>query len=798
MKRRPLILLGVLTILSTLIMPGNLAQGQQQGTIETGQSSGIVVVDTIPNDPCGMLELMIVDSDVPHTEGTVICSGNKDSGRSDLVSREDGVLATMTVRNTSNRTVTMKQLRVGGRGPEGDIKNWGAPNAEWPADTNITLRPGQEYTYERMRYFDGDPGTYFAEPVFQDTNNQWHGISPFPRAWFEIVPDGDAEGAIREIHASNATPWSFDCAKERPGAEFPSVCLPAALTLNDLPPRWQTEVQHAADTWNNLLVGHKWFERSNITDDMRTIRPVFNGRAYGDIRLAPGEVRVVLGSQIPPEAVDDWDKLNGRVGTPAWVVVIVDPGDARRAIAALVVLNDTLTRKWSTDDKVGVYVLDTQTIALHEFGHVLGLRHPDAAERPCKSKVMNPGILEAFAGLLERRVSSDDVACLAQIYPLASQGRETKKTFAETGHTVSGRLLETWYGNRSYEDSLYAMGFPLTAERDEVSPTDGKTYKTQWFERARLEYHPENPAPYDVLLGLLGTDAAKGRQNEVPFRRVPQPRGGTVNQESVLLSEFQALGVSGSITYAVPWFQETGHTLGDESAGGRAIAAYWNKLGGLSQFGFPLSQPFMERNKEDGKTYLVQYFERQRFEYHPENKGGRYEVLLGRLGAEQYANQNFGPVSGQLAHRTRDNVKTAGVQLQDFEVEVRFYNPYGAGQGHWDEVIFFRQNSNNYYNLILDSSKQWTLNLGINQSSKRGFGTIPNWDVSPTGSNLVKLVVKGGTGELMVNGQKNATLNLSDHVAPGDVSILAGFNEGNSKPGAVTRYEGFAVRSVRP
>ena len=26
----------------------------------------------------------------------------------------------------------------------------------------------------------------------------------------------------------------------------------------------------------------------------------------------------------------------------------------------------------------------------------------------------------------------------------------------------------------------------------------------QCFERARFEYHPENPAPYDVLLGQLG------------------------------------------------------------------------------------------------------------------------------------------------------------------------------------------------------------------------------------------------------------------------------------------------------
>lgn len=183
--------------------------------------------------------------------------------------------------------------------------------------------------------------------------------------------------------------------------------------------------------------------------------------------------------------------------------------------------------------------------------------------------------------------------------------------FPQTGFTVSGRLWDVWQGGRSFDDSLYINGFPITTLRPEVSTTDGKTYQTQWFERARFEQHPENQPPYDVLLGLLGVSASQSRQNEGPFKPVPNPGGG------------------------ITWFQDTQHTLGDGSEGGRAIATYWNRLGGLQQFGFPLSQPFMERNKDDGKTYLVQYFQRQRFEYHPENRGTRYEVLLGRLGAEQ-------------------------------------------------------------------------------------------------------------------------------------------------------------------
>ncbi|MCC6936025.1 MAG: L,D-transpeptidase, partial [Thermomicrobiales bacterium] len=56
--------------------------------------------------------------------------------------------------------------------------------------------------------------------------------------------------------------------------------------------------------------------------------------------------------------------------------------------------------------------------------------------------------------------------------------------------------------------------------------------------------------------------------------------------------------------------------------------------GGLMSYGYPISEPVRERNAEDGKTYLVQYFERARFEYHPEYAGTDAEVLLGLLGNE--------------------------------------------------------------------------------------------------------------------------------------------------------------------
>src|SRR5207302_9253882 len=82
----------------------------------------------------------------------------------------------------------------------------------------------------------------------------------------------------------------------------------------------------------------------------------------------------------------------------------------------------------------------------------------------------------------------------------------------------------------------------------------------------------------------------------------------------------------------VAWFQETGHTLGGK------IREYWEKYGGLRQFGFPLSEQFEEVSPTDGMSYTVQYFERNRFELHPE-KPAPYDVELGLLGAQQYEQQ---------------------------------------------------------------------------------------------------------------------------------------------------------------
>jgi predicted metalloprotease len=58
---------------------------------------------------------------------------------------------------------------------------------------------------------------------------------------------------------------------------------------------------------------------------------------------------------------------------------------------------------------------------------------------------------------------------------------------------------------------------------------------------------------------------------------------------------------------------------------------YWRTHGGLPQQGFPISDPFVEVSELNGQPYLVQYFERAVFEYHPENRPP-HDVLLSQLG----------------------------------------------------------------------------------------------------------------------------------------------------------------------
>ena len=81
-----------------------------------------------------------------------------------------------------------------------------------------------------------------------------------------------------------------------------------------------------------------------------------------------------------------------------------------------------------------------------------------------------------------------------------------------------------------------------------------------------------------------------------------------------------------SIQAGAVYFAQTGHTLSKQ------FLAYWQETGGLAVYGYPISEEVSEK-APDGRSYAVQYFERNRFELHPEASGTPYEVQLGLLGA---------------------------------------------------------------------------------------------------------------------------------------------------------------------
>jgi hypothetical protein len=167
---------------------------------------------------------------------------------------------------------------------------------------------------------------------------------------------------------------------------------------------------------------------------------------------------------------------------------------------------------------------------------------------------------------------------------------------------------------------LEQFGFPITPEVVEpgtqacrVMTMEGPPMcLVQYTQRARLELHPEYwGTPHQVLLGLLGNTLADPRRDEAPFQPARPLASGA------------------------QWFPQTQHNLSPP------FLAYWQSHGGLPVFGLPRSEAFDEKNSADGKVYRVQYFERNRIEYHPEYAGTLFEFLLGLLGVEQFT-QTYG------------------------------------------------------------------------------------------------------------------------------------------------------------
>lgn len=203
--------------------------------------------------------------------------------------------------------------------------------------------------------------------------------------------------------------------------------------------------------------------------------------------------------------------------------------------------------------------------------------------------------------------------CFLSVFAIAAPAQAAPKEicFQQVPDCVTFRFAQFWADN----GGLQVFGLPISPDRNEK--VGELKYKVQYFERARFEYHKGDPLPYDVLLGRIGVDQLIAQDRD--WQTFPKAEPS-----------------------APHYFAQTGHAIASQFWG------FWSRNGlefdgnkkakspaeSLALFGYPVSEAQMEAGA-DGQMYLTQWFERAKFEYHPENKAP-YDVLLGRLGADVY------------------------------------------------------------------------------------------------------------------------------------------------------------------
>jgi hypothetical protein len=134
---------------------------------------------------------------------------------------------------------------------------------------------------------------------------------------------------------------------------------------------------------------------------------------------------------------------------------------------------------------------------------------------------------------------------------------------------------EFWHFYRRY-GGAESLGHPLSTKKT----VDG--WQVQYFEKGRLEYHPENEPAYRVTVGWLG-DLLHRRQPPIPTSRIPRPDDPNHR-----------------------YFVETGHTVSGD------FLRYFEAHGGKVRFGQPISEPFLQQGR------LTQDFQSARFFWTPQ------------------------------------------------------------------------------------------------------------------------------------------------------------------------------------
>lgn len=184
---------------------------------------------------------------------------------------------------------------------------------------------------------------------------------------------------------------------------------------------------------------------------------------------------------------------------------------------------------------------------------------------------------------------------ISLLEPAGSLAQEETRYFPETGHWVTGGFLRVY---ESASNPLLVYGFPITDAFQTESVPQNPGMLVQYFQKARFEYHPENPPELQVSISLLGEYMY---ENDGPGKLVPF---------SSLLARCRTIPSDG---FPVCF----------------AFLSFFDAYGGIAQFGYPISGI----EYHDGR--MVQYFQRARFEWHPELPAGS-RVTLTELGHQYF------------------------------------------------------------------------------------------------------------------------------------------------------------------
>jgi hypothetical protein len=238
-----------------------------------------------------------------------------------------------------------------------------------------------------------------------------------------------------------------------------------------------------------------------------------------------------------------------------------------------------------------------------------------------------------------RRIIAALTCCVLSTLILPVHSARAQQCFTQPG--ISACFDEPFQSYWNDNGGLPVFGYPIS------QPGNTNNFLVQWTERARLEAHPENAAPYNVLLGRIGAErlAQLGRDT---FRegREAGPLPGCL------------------------WFEETGHNVCDQQPN-NGFMTYWQSHGlqlqnasayarSLALFGLPLTAAQPETSST-GEQLITQWFERARFEWHPNNPS-QSRVLLGLLGNETRAlNATSSPVGATVSSGVVGMAADAGV-----------------------------------------------------------------------------------------------------------------------------------------